>query len=522
MFWADRVVQELEQSRDIRGKKLVIRDEKTMSGRVHVGSMRAFATHGLVSEVLKERGIDNEYFYEFNDFDPFDKIPGNIDAERFAEHLGKPLYAVPSPEPGFANYAEYFAAEYQGVHERAGFTPTYYRAYGDLYKTGRMDALIRTALDRTSDIRRILKEVSGSVKDETWLPVSVVCEKCGKMTTVRPYDWDGETVAYACEKTPPGTEPCGNAARIAPFGGNAKFFWKVDWAAKWIALGVDIEGGGKDHSTKGGARDVANHIAREVFNTEPPFDIPHEFFLIGGKKMASSKGRGASAKEMSDLFPPAVFRLLLIGKDINQQIDIDPEGESVPRLYDWYDELAEKVREGIADDFTRLYVLCQLPENQADASAPWQLRFSQVAFMVQMPHLVLADEAAKVKGSALTDDEVALLEERAHYARIWLASYAPESYRYELQATMPPVELADTQKEALRQLHAYLEENERTGEEIQNRLFELKDEVDIKPAALFSAIYQIFLARTSGPKAGWFLSVLPRDLLLTRLREASK
>ena len=80
-------------------------------------------------------------------------------------------------------------------------------------------------------------------------------------------------------------------------------------------MGVDVEGAGKDHSTKGGARDVANHIVREIYNQTSPFDVPYEFFLVGGKKMSSSKGRGSSAKEMSELFTPEVFRLVLIGKE---------------------------------------------------------------------------------------------------------------------------------------------------------------------------------------------------------------
>src|ERR1700741_2553748 len=98
MFWADRIAKEIQEARaaDIAGgKKLVIRDEKTLSGRVHVGSMRGLAIHGLISEILSERGIDNEFFWEHNDFDPFDTIPGYLDAEVFREHLGKPLYAVP-------------------------------------------------------------------------------------------------------------------------------------------------------------------------------------------------------------------------------------------------------------------------------------------------------------------------------------------------------------------------------------------------------------------------------------------
>lgn len=524
MFWADRIAQEIREKKAkeiASGKPLLIRDEKTLSGRVHIGSMRGVAIHGLVGEVLSELGIANEYRYELNDFDPFDSIPGYLDAEKFREYLGKPLYQVPSPEPGFKNYAQYFGLEFTAVHKKAGFTPDYYLAK-DLYQSGKMDPYIRIALTRVADVRRILKEVSGSVKDESWLPISVICENCGKMMTTRAYDFDGETVGYACDRSPDETVPCGHTGRVSPFGGNAKLFWKVDWAAKWAAQGVDVEGGGKDHSTKGGSRDVANHISRELFDREPPFDIPYEFFLVGGKKMSSSKGRGSSAHDMSQLFPAPEFRLTLIGKDINQQIDVDPEGDSVPRMYDWYDELAEKVREGVADDFTRLYALCQMPDEQAEEPAHWQLRFSLLAFIVQMPHLDLEKEAEAVKGSALTDDEKALLAERAEYAKFWLSTYAPDQFKYELQQSMPTdAALTPAQKAAMGKLAEYLESGERTGDEVHARLHELKTEVPIEPKELFGALYKVFLNRTSGPKAGWFLASLPKDYAVSRLKEAS-
>lgn len=521
MLWADRIASEIRNTRTPKdGKTFLIRDEKTLSGRVHVGSMRGVAVHGLIAEILAEYGVANEYRYELNDFDPFDSIPGYLDAEKFQEYIGMPLYAVPSPVLGFKNYAEYFGEEFVAVHKKAGFTPNYYRAT-ELYQSGKMDPFIKTALERASDVRRILKEVSGSVKDESWLPISVVCEGCGKIMTTRAYDYDGETIGYACDKNPDETKSCGHSGRVAPWKGAAKLFWKVEWAAKWVAQGVDIEGGGKDHSTKGGSRDVANAICREVFESEPPYDIPYEFFLVGGKKMSSSKGRGSSAKDMSDLFPAELFRLVLIGKDIREQIDIDPSGESVPRLYDWYDELAESVRSGEADDYSRLYALAELPQNRAALTAPWQMRFREVAFIVQMAHLSLKKEVEQVKGSPLTDDEVRVLEERARYAKFWLATYAPEEFKYELQEDMPTVELGDAQKKALAALADFLQE-EHSGEELHARLHAMKTEIPIQPKELFQAIYRIFLNRDSGPKAGWFLAGLPRDFVVMRLKEAVK
>jgi lysyl-tRNA synthetase, class I len=264
---------------------------------------------------------------------------------------------------------------------------------------------------------------------------------------------------------------------------------------------------------------VANHIAKEIFNIEPPFDTPYEFFLIGGKKMSTSKGSGSSAYEMSKLFPPHLFRLVLIGKDINQQINVDPSGDSVPVLYDWYDELAEGVREGKSDDYARLYQLCQLPESRAELSVEWQMRFRDVAFIVQMPHLDLIKEATKARGADLDEAEVAALNERAAYAKYWLATYAPADFKYELQESPPEVTLSPVQKQALKALHSYMDVP-RTGEEVHLRLHELKTEVPILPAELFKAIYRIFLNRDSGPKAGWLLSALPRAFVAKRLSEA--
>ncbi len=520
MLWVDRIVNEIQNTRaPHNGETFLIRDEKTISGRVHVGSMRGVAIHGLIAEVLAERGINNEFRFEIGDLDPFDSIPSYLDIEKFREHLGKPLYAVPSPEPGFENYAEYFGDEFIAVHKRSGFTPNYYRAT-ELYRSGKMDPYIRIALEHANDIRRIMKAVSGSDKDETWLPVSLVCENCEKMMTTRAYDFDGETIGYTCDKNPNEVKSCGYSGRVTPWGGVGKLFWKVDWAAKWVAQRVDIEGGGKDHSTKGGSRDVANHIAREVFGYEPPFDIPYEFFLTGGKKMSSSKGHGSSAKDMGDLFPPEIFRLALIGKDIREQIDVDPSGESVPRLYDWYDELAESVRGGFADDRSRLFALCELPENRAALAVPWEMRFREVAFIVQMPHLSLVEEAARVKGSALTEDESRVLQERAQYAKFWLATYAPEEFRYKLQETLPNVSLSETQKKALMMLADFLQGTERSGEALHARLHEMKTEIPIQPKDLFQAIYRVLLNRDSGPKAGWFLAGIPRDFVIKRLIEA--
>jgi len=125
------------------------------------------------------------------------------------------------------------------------------------------------------------------------------------------------------------------------------------------------------------------------------------------------------------------------------------------------------------------------------------------------------------KGSDLTGDEKRVLDERATYARFWLSTYAPEQFVYKLQESLPEITLSADQKKALGVLAEYMKEP-RTGEEVHNKLHEMKTEVPIAPKELFQAIYRAFLNRDSGPKAGWFLAGLPREMVETRLTEAAQ
>lgn len=530
MFWADRIAGEIEErfkDRIQSGKRLLIRDEKTASGRVHVGSMRGVAIHGLLARVLRERGVANEYKYEINDFDPFDGLPNYLPAEQYKPLLGGQLYKTPSPDASAASLADLYGGEFKRVIVESGYHPTFYYSK-DLYLSGAMDEAMRLVITHADRIREIYKEVSGSQRVSQWLPISVICEQCGKVSMTQASDFDGETVAYTCvpHELPWGGIGCGHSGRVSPFGGRAKLPWKPEWAAKWYVLGVDVEGAGKDHSTKGGARDVANAIAREVFHIEPPFDVPYEFFLVGGQKMASSKGRGSSARDIADLIPPKIFRLALLSKDIMQAFNFDPAGETIPVLYDLYDKLAEGYTAGNQDDYSRLFTYIET-DDRGDSTqkieVPFLVRFSQLAFMVQMPHVDLYKAAEELKGSGLSQSDRAELDERAMYAKRWLAGHAPEKYRFELHDHLPEEAKAlhAVQKQALRRIAELLAQA--TGpEELHTNIHALKDELHIAPAELFAAIYLSFFGKPQGPKAGWLLYTLPRESTLARLREAGE
>jgi lysyl-tRNA synthetase class 1 len=530
MFWLDRIFGQIEKElkeKIASGKILVVRDEKTASGRVHVGSMRALALHAALADRLDEAKIPHVFKYEINDMDPMDGLPVYLDKKVYEKEMGKPLFAIPSPDlPAQAggkakNFAEYFAAEYIEAIKAAGFNPELYRT-SELYLSGKMDDAIRLALERADVVRRIYKEVSGAKRANDWYPLSVICEACGKVGTTQVYAWDGAQVSYRClPEAVEWAKGCGHEGKVSPFGGSAKLPWKVEWAAKWMVVGVDIEGGGKDHYSKGGARDVARRVAQEVFEYPEPFGVANEFFLVGGKKMSSSKGEGSSAKEIVELVPPHIFRLALYGKDINQQINFDPAGDTIPTLYDQYDKLAAGYWAGTRDDYARLFEY--IHKERVVPGEHYLPRFSQVAFMVQMPHLNLHEDLRNLKGSRLSDEDLHEAEERSTYAKKWLETYAPEKYVFKLQDELPEVLLSEQQKTALALLADYVEsEQELSGERLHHRLHELKDERGIAPGEFFGAIYQIFLNKRQGPQAGWFLASLPHEFVLKRLKKATE
>ena len=190
-----------------------------------------------------------------------------------------------------------------------------------------MDPFIRTALDRAALVRDIYKRVANVQHPDTWHPISVICPNCGKVGTTIVTDWDGERVFFECRPDlVTWARGCGQSGWVSPFGGNAKLPWNLEWAAQWSLFGVTIEPNGKDLATAGGSRDRSEAIAREVFEREPPINIPYEFLNVGGRKMSTSKGRGAAAHTIAEVVPPEQLRFLFLRPRPNHAIDFDPEG----------------------------------------------------------------------------------------------------------------------------------------------------------------------------------------------------
>jgi len=526
VFWAD------ELAASATGRQ-VVNDSKTPSGTVHVGSLRGPVVVDTIARALRHAGVPVELRYGVDDLDPMD-AQALLTPDAIERFMGVPLSHVPDPEGDcHASYARHFAGVFIDTFDGLGIRPDTYYWMSEVYASGAMDRYIRRALDAAATIREIYRRVAKVNHPDDWHPLSVICESCGRIGTTIVTGWDGDRVRYECRAgLVTWATGCGHSGETSPFGGRAKMPYNVDWAAKWELFGVTIEPAGKDLSTAGGSRDRADAIAREVFGNEPPLNVPYEFLNIGGKKMSTSKGLGASAQQITEVIPPEQLRTLFLRPKPNTAIEFDPDGtDAIPRLFDESDRLAaatagREVRGELPADHQRLFTF-SLVEPDADVAAEaaaYRPAFSHLALLEQIPGVDLVERISAEKGAPLTDRERALLDERRAAAHAWLDAYAPERARLAVQRDALPAAASDAdpdQRAYLAALASSLHSVAWNGESVQAAIFAAAADLDLPAGRAFAALYLAFLGRTSGPRAGWLLAALDRPFVLERVREAS-
>jgi lysyl-tRNA synthetase, class I len=527
--WAEELAQR------VRGAgPQVVNDSKTPSGTVHVGSLRGPVILDAITRALRANEIETTLLYGVDDLDPMDAqsllTPDAVDHE-----MGRPLAHVPDQAGDcHPSYARHHAGIFIETFAGLGINPDRYYWMSDLYALGEVDPYIRIALDRAALVRDIYKRVANVNHPETWHPVSVICPNCGKVGTTIVTKWDGERVFFECrEALVTWARGCGQSGWISPFGGNAKLPWNLEWAAQWSLLGVTIEPCGKDLSTAGGSRERSDAIAREVFEREPPINVPYEFLNIGGKKMSTSKGRGAAAHTIAEVLPPEQLRFLFLRHRPNHAIDFDPDGtDQIPRLFDEFDKFAaatagREVRGELppGHEATFRFSLVDPGADVAQEAAAFRPAFGHLAMLIQVPGVDVVERVEAEKGGPLTDHERAILDQRARAARAWLDTYAPDEARLTIHRdTVPPeaAELDAAQRRFLARLgdRASREQPE-SGDAWQTLIFTIATEEGVPGRKAFEAIYRAFLGRPNGPRAGWLLASLDSAFVVGRATEAA-
>ncbi len=496
--WADLIAEQIVQQ---RGKTHVVSTGITPSGEIHIGNMREVVTADALYRALKERGADCRFNYVSDTFDPLRRVYPFLDPKRYEQEVGKPLSEIPCPCAAHPSYAEHFLLPFIDSLRALGIEAEVFRA-DQLYKAGAYTETILTALEQRDQIAAILHEETGKEVEPTWSPFLPLCHSCGRLTRTRVIGFSAtaKTVSYQCA--------CGDTGEV-PLAGGGKLTWRVDWPARWKILGVTVEPFGKDHASKGGSYDTGKRIAREVFGIEPPYPTVYEWISLQGKgDMSSSKGNVMSIHAMLEVVPPEVLRYYILRVPPQKSISFDP-GLPLLRLIDEYDDVESSERDSRALELSRIRGV-----------EPVGIPYRHMVTLVQIAQGDFSRLLAILQRSGYSIANVSAIQQRAEYARRWLEKFAPPELKFSVQQEIPAAvkTLSPEQKTFLRLLGERLQP-QLDGEQIHQLIYTLKEELNLKPAQAFQAIYVALLGKGNGPRAGWFLSTLDCAFVKRRFAE---
>ena len=516
MHWADVLAEELLQ----RQTRHVLATGITPSGPIHIGNMREILTTDAVYRCLVEKGGDAEFIYICDDYDPLRKVYPFLDSS-YEQYVGKPLSEIPCPCGSHESYADHYLTSFLGSLHQIGVNPHVYRA-SEMYTKGEYNESIQMALENTKKIRSILEMLSGRKLPKDWLPFNVKCERCGRLSTTHPALYEYPMVEYTCE--------CGHSGEVdIRKGGQGKLPWRVDWPARWKMLGVTFEPCGKDHATVGGTRETGAKISEDVYHYPPPGLLVYEFILLKGMgAMHSSKGTAVSGEEMLQMTPPEVLRFIIMRNQPNRHIVFD-SGLGLLTLVDEYDK-EEEVYFGKEEElkgmkeFKKIYELSQ--PYHIPKTMPLHLPYRHLVTVVQIAKTWSEVQEILTRTGQLPEklkkEDEDHLRERADHVRFWLANFAPDDVKFEIQDTLPNVTLTTDQRTVLVAFKDKIPRLSWDPEKIHSTIYEISEEHNIPIKTAFQAIYKILLGQEKGPRAGYFLSNLPKEFVLTRVTEAVK
>ncbi|MEO5774891.1 MAG: lysine--tRNA ligase [Sphingomicrobium sp.] len=266
------------------GEPMIFETGYGPSGLPHIGTFNEVARTSFVRHAYEElTGAPTRLIAFSDDMDGLRKVPDNVPNQAMlTEHLGKPLTRIPDPFGTHESFAHHNNAMLRRFLDQFGFDYEFVSAT-DCYSSGRFDDAIRSVLRNWDGVMGVMLPTLREERRQTYSPVLPVSPLNGKVlqVPVRVIDAEAGTIAF--------TDEDGAQVEQSALGGMSKLQWKVDWAARWVALGVDYEMAGKDLID---SVIQSSKIAR-VLGGRPPEGFNYEMFLDEkGEKISKSKGNG--------------------------------------------------------------------------------------------------------------------------------------------------------------------------------------------------------------------------------------
>jgi lysyl-tRNA synthetase class 1 len=348
-------------------------------------------------------------------------------------------------------------------------------------------------LRRYDDILGVMLPTLREERRQTYSPVLPVSPSTGRVlqVPVRVVDAEAGTIAF--------TDEDGAEVVQSALGGLSKLQWKVDWAMRWVALGVDYEMAGKDliDSTS-----MSGKIAR-ILGARPPEGFNYEMFLDEkGEKISKSKGNGLTLDDWLKYGGERSLEFYLFRepkKAKNLHLGL------VPRAVDEYWQFRgrwpeQPVEQRLGNPVHHIH------GGNVPAPAELPLSFGLLLNLASLPGVADKETAWRFVqryAPGISPESDPELDELIGLA----VTYARDFVTPTLKRRSPTTEEAA----ALRDLDALLEglAPDASADEIQNGVFEIGKRHYGKERLRewFQAAYETLLGSSQGPRLGSFIAL---------------
>ncbi len=469
------------------------------SGLPHIGTFGEVVRTTMVRHafrVLTEDKIPTRLICFSDDMDGLRKVPDNVpNKEMLAEHLGKPLTQVPDPFGEHPSFGHHNNARLKAFLDTFGFDYEFLSAT-DCYISGRFDVTLLKVLENYEAIRGVILPTLGPERRATYSPFLPISPLSGKVLQVPIVDFDvaGGTVLYKDPDT-------GKLTQVPVTRGRCKLQWKADWAMRWAALGVDYEMSGKDliDSVR-----LSGHISR-ILGRQQPEGFIYELFLDeNGEKISKSRGNGLTIEEWLTYASPESLSLYMYQsprKAKRLYFDV------IPRAVDEYiGHLAAYPKEEPAAKLMNpVWHIHQGEPPKAELPISFALLLNLASASNSEERDVLWGFIRRYAPDA-TPEQHPLLDQLVGYAISYFHDFVKPAKHYRSPS--------DIERAALADLDARLAKLPKTvlAEDIQSEVYAVGKEHGFEPLRdWFTALYEVLLGQTQGPRFGSFVELYGID-----------
>jgi lysyl-tRNA synthetase class 1 len=469
------------------------------SGLPHIGTFQEVLRTTFVRRAYETLtgGHPTRLIAFSDDMDGLRKVPDNVPNKQvLSEKLGHPLTRIPDPFGKFESFAHHNNAMLREFLDRFGFEYEFVSA-SDRYNSGQFDDALKNVLRRFDAIMEIMLPTLREERRRTYSPVLPISEKTGEVLQVPVQVVDAESGLVRFEDQ-------GEVVVQSVLGGKSKLQWKVDWAMRWTALGVDYEMCGKDLT------DSVTQSARitQVLGGKRPEGLIYELFLDeNGEKISKSKGNGLTIEQWLEYGSEESLGFYLYREPKSAK---SLHGGVIPRAVDEYWQFREKlVSQPVEQQLGNpVWHLLRTNGYHGGAGETLPVTYGLLLNLVG----VLGAKATREQVWSYLGNYVATAAPAAHPALDTLVTCALAFNRDFVAPTLQRRKPEPNEAAALAALDAELAATDETAsaEDLQTLVYEIGKDPHYGIGALrdwFKALYETLLGSAQGPRMGSFIAL---------------